>query len=399
MTKSILSIAIFLIFCVSLSAQKKLNSKILDSLIKTAELTQTDGLVIFLDGKLYNEYYFGKEAKKIEAMSSTKSIVNLAIGKLITDGLIKSVDQPIYDFYPEWNQGMKKEVTIRHLLNQTSGMQNVPNTNVEIYPSPDFVKLALAAEIVNKPGTVFSYNNKAVNLLAGIVKIVSRKRMDNYLAEKIFTPLGIEDFDWTLDDEGNPHAMAGFQVLPRDLAKLGQLFIQKGKWEGKQLINEAWFTETGTPSSLDPTYGLLWWIEYENRFSIVDDEQIRKLEQAGLPDTIMLKIRPLKGKYSSQDFTKIFVENIINTTPDWNTKFAPMLRDKSLTVSRKETINKIGYSTNGYLGNYMVVYPAMNLVVVRMISYDSFVKGKGSEDGTGYNNFVNFFELTKKLLQ
>ncbi|MBK6364810.1 MAG: serine hydrolase [Saprospiraceae bacterium] len=204
-----------------------------------------------------------KRTKKIEAMSSTKSIVNLAIGKLLTDSLIKSIDQPIYDFYPEWKQGMKKDVTIRHLLNHTSGMQNIPLTTTEIYPSPDFIKLALAAEIVNKPGTTFSYNNKAVNLLAGIVKIASKKRMDNYLAEKIFTPLGIEDFDWELDDEGNPHAMAGFQVLPKDFAKLGQLFIQKGKWEGKQLISEAWFSETGTPNPLEPTCGLLWWIDYE----------------------------------------------------------------------------------------------------------------------------------------
>lgn len=398
MIKLILFISIFLTnFCVKLSAQKKLDSNVLDTLIKHAELTQSDALVIFLDGKLYNEYYFGKEPKKIEAMSSTKSIVNLAIGKLITDSLIKSVDQPIYDFYPEWKQGMKKDITIRHLLNHTSGMQNFPLTTVEIYPSPDFIKLALAAEIVNKPGTTFSYNNKAVNLLAGIVKIASRKRMDNYLAEKIFTPLGIEDFDWELDDEGNPHAMAGFQVLPKDLAKLGQLFIQKGKWEGKQLISEAWFTETGIPNPLEPTCGLLWWIEYEQRFSIVDDDQLNKLEQV-LPDTIMKKIRPLKGKYPAPEFTKLFGEKI-RTIPDWNSKFARMLIEKGLTVSRKENVNKLGYSTRGYLGNYMVVYPDKNLVVVRMISNESFLKGRGTKDGTGYNNFENFLELTKKLIQ
>jgi CubicO group peptidase (beta-lactamase class C family) len=400
MKKLILFISFFLTnFCFKISAQKIIDSKVLDTLIKHAELTQSDALVIFLDGKLYNEYYFGKEPKKIEAMSSTKSIVNLAIGKLITDGLIKSIDQPVYDFYPEWNQGMKKDVTIRHLLNHTSGMQNIPLTTVEIYPSPDFIKLALAAEIVNKPGTTFSYNNKAVNLLAGIVKIASRKRMDNYLEEKIFKPLGIEDFDWELDDEGNPHAMAGFQVLPKDLAKLGQLFIQKGKWEEKQLISETWFIETGTPNPLEPTCGLLWWIEYEKRFSIVDDEQISKLEQAGLPDTMMSKIRSLKGRYATADFTKLFGEKIIQTTPDWNTKFAPMLRNKGLTVSRKENVNKLGYSTRGYLGNLMVVYPDKNLVVVRMITNESFLKGKGTKDGTGYNNFIDFFELSTKLIQ
>ena len=165
MMKSILSIFIVLhIIYTDLSAQPALKQNILDTLIKTAELTQTDGLVIYLDGKLYLENYFGKQPKKIDAMSSTKSIVNFAFGKLITDGLLKSIDQPVADFFPEWKQGMKREITIRHLLNHTSGMQNIPLTTVEIYPSPDFVKLALAAEIVNKPGTAFSYNNKAVNL-------------------------------------------------------------------------------------------------------------------------------------------------------------------------------------------------------------------------------------------
>ncbi|MBK6566637.1 MAG: hypothetical protein IPG18_15940 [Saprospiraceae bacterium] len=106
MTKSIIFIALlFFILYSNLSAQTNLNSKVLDTLIKNAELTQTDALIIYLDGKLYKQYYFGKEPKKIEAMSSTKSIVNLAIGKLLTDSLIKSIDQPIYDFTQNGNKG------------------------------------------------------------------------------------------------------------------------------------------------------------------------------------------------------------------------------------------------------------------------------------------------------
>ena len=109
MMKSILSIFIVLhIIYTDLSAQPALKQNILDTLIKTAELTQTDGLVIYLDGKLYLENYFGKQPKKIDAMSSTKSIVNFAFGKLITDGLLKSIDQPVADFFPEWKQGMKR---------------------------------------------------------------------------------------------------------------------------------------------------------------------------------------------------------------------------------------------------------------------------------------------------
>lgn len=152
-------------------------------------------------------------------------------------------------------------------------MQNLPNTSFEIYPSPDFIKLALAAEIKDKPGSVFSYNNKAANLLAGIVQYVSKMKLDNYLSEKIFEPMGINNYKWKRDDEGNPQCMAGFQVNPKDMAKLGQLFINKGKWEGKLLINADWFTETVKPNNLNKESGLLWWIEYAKTKATIDDNR------------------------------------------------------------------------------------------------------------------------------
>ena len=93
----------------------------------------------------------------------------------------------------------------------------------------------------------------------------------------------------------------------------------------------------------------------------------------------------------------MFSEKITQTIPDWYTKFFPMLTEKGLTVSRKENVT-LGYSTKGYLGNYMVVYPSKNLVIVRMISEESFLKGKGTSDGSGYNNFFSFWDLTKQLM-
>jgi len=400
MKKNLLALLIALtLFSGKLYSQTKIDNTALDTLLKIAEQTQTDGLVIYHDGKLFGEYYFGKEPKRVEAMSSTKSIVNLAIGKLVTDGLLSSIDQPVCDFYPEWKQGMKKDITIRHLLDHTSGMQNFPNTSVEIYPSPNFVNLALAAEITDKPGTKFSYNNKAVNLLGGIVKVLTRKRIDNYLYEKIFEPMGIEDFDWTADDDGNPHCMSGFKVQPKDMAKLGQLYIQKGNWNGKQLINADWFTETGTPNKLNPECGLLWWIEYEKIKAIIDDRQLDTLKKIGIDDQVLNKIRSIKGIYPISEYFPMFNAKVVNTTPDWMTKYVPLLTSKGVQASRKEYDNIVGYSTRGFLGNYMIVYPSKNLVVVRMISWESFVKGNEKKDGTGVNNFENFFALTRNLIK
>lgn len=389
----------FLTANILVSGQSPISKPALDSLLKEAELTQTDGLVIFKDGKLFGEYYFGKEPKKIEAMSSTKSIVNFAIGKLFTDGLLDSLEEPVFHFYPEWNQGLKKEITVRELLNQTSGMQNVPNTNVEIYPSPDFVKLALAAEIVDTPGTRFNYNNKAVNLLSGIVQRISHVKLDNYLSEKIFKPLGIEDYNWTRDDEGNPEAMSGFQVFPKDMAKLGQLFLNRGKWNGQQLIADSWFTQTKQPVKLNPDYGLLWWIQYDSIFNIIDDSQIKKLKEIGFDKEMLEKIESIKGKYLSSDYNGFIADKVLNTTSDWVSKYVPLLVSNGMSLSRREYGKIIGYYTDGFLGNYMVIYPEKKLVVVRMISWDSFKKGKGNENGTGYNTFDNFFDLARMLVR
>jgi CubicO group peptidase (beta-lactamase class C family) len=230
-----------------------------------AEQTGSNSLVVMVDGVVVVEEYFGEPREPIEAMSATKSIVALAIGRLIDDGKIASLDAPVHTLFPEWNQGRKRDITVRHLLQHTSGLQNAPNTTLEIYPSPDFVELALAAELEHAPGTAFSYNNKAVNLLAGVVEVASGQRMDRYIGEKIFAPLGITEFGWTLDGAGNPHGMSGLQIHALDLARIGQLVLQRGVYDGKRVVS-AEFLDAAT--TLDATRtaerigfcGLLWWL-------------------------------------------------------------------------------------------------------------------------------------------
>lgn len=230
-----------------------------------AEQTGSDSLVVMVDGVVVVEEYFGEPRGSIEAMSATKSIVALAIGRLIDDGKIASLDAPVHTFFPEWNQGRKRDITVRHLLQHTSGLQNAPHTSVEIYPSLDFVELALAAELEHAPGTAFSYNNKAVNLLAGVVQVASGQRMDRYIGEKIFAPLGITDFGWTLDSAGNPHGMSGLQIHALDLARIGQLVLQRGVYDGRRVVSAEFLDAVTTLDTTRATErlgfcGLLWWL-------------------------------------------------------------------------------------------------------------------------------------------
>lgn len=184
--KRFLSIFSLIIAFAGISFGQELNQKILDSIIEQSEKTNTDALLIYRDNKIVYKNYFGKPVQQIEAMSATKSVISLAIGLLIDKGFLKDINEPVSKFYPEWRQGRKKNITIKHLLEHTSGLQNVTNAGIEVEVAPDVVQLALAAELDAEPGTTYSYNNKATNLLAGIVEKASGMKMDEFLRKKSF---------------------------------------------------------------------------------------------------------------------------------------------------------------------------------------------------------------------
>ena len=179
----------------------RLSQDQIERLRSEALASRSDAFLVWQDGVLLVDYSSPDSPELIESMSVTKSVVALAIGKLLTEGKLSSVDQPVSDFYPEWKQGLKRKITIRHLLSHTSGLQNVPHTREEIYPAPDFVQLALAAELTSEPGQEFSYNNKAVNLLSGLVEKCSGQRLDDYVADHLFNELGIERYEWFRDSK------------------------------------------------------------------------------------------------------------------------------------------------------------------------------------------------------
>jgi CubicO group peptidase (beta-lactamase class C family) len=251
---------------VSTPQAEQIDRKRLDTLVAEARRANSDALVVLKNGKLVGEWYFEKERGPIQTMSATKSIVSMAIGQLIDSGAIESLDQPVADYYPEWRQGRKREITIRHLLNHTSGLQNVPNAGEEIYPAPDAIQLALAAELSHDPGTHLSYNNKAVNLLGGVVERASGKPLDIFVRDALLAPLCIDQgTSWYKDEAGVPHAMAGLELDAVGLATLGQLMLDRGLWKGERLLSDEWIELSTQPSQeYAPNSGLLWWLHADS---------------------------------------------------------------------------------------------------------------------------------------
>jgi CubicO group peptidase (beta-lactamase class C family) len=230
-----------------------------------AQATESDAVLVLRDGQLLlDRHRAGTTPGAIEMMSCTKSLVALGIGRLLTQGRLRSLDQPVADFYPEWKRGRKAAITLRMLMNHTSGLQNVPNTTVEIYPAPDGLQLALAAELSDAPGARFSYNNKAMNLLAGVIERAAGERMDQYLQREVLGPLGVRGPSWNeqggYDRAGHPYAMAGWVATAADAARVGQLVLDEGRVGAVQLIAPAFMREMVAQSQpFTPGYGLLWW--------------------------------------------------------------------------------------------------------------------------------------------
>ena len=235
------------------------NPAALAALVAEAQNTHSAALIVIKDGRVVVERYFGHPTKQpLRINSVTKSIVSLAIGQLIADGTIPSLKTPLSRWFPEWALGEKAKITLRDIMAHTSGLYHEESAT-KLYQQPDVVRYARGLPLAEEPGKNFSYSNEAVALIPGIVLAASGKPLDIYLRDLLFKPMGISDYKWARDAAGNVLAFGGLWLLPRDLARIGQLMLDSGRWENKQLIPASWVHACTSPVRADiPDYGLLW---------------------------------------------------------------------------------------------------------------------------------------------
>jgi CubicO group peptidase (beta-lactamase class C family) len=369
-----------------------INPRALDALKAAATHAHSDAVVVLHQGEPVADWHFDKECRPIELMSVTKSIVSLGVGRLLALGAIASLDQPVRVFYPEWNQGRKRQITIRHLLTHTSGLQNVPNTNVEIYPSVDAVRLALAAELTEDPGSTFRYNNKATNLLVGIIGAAYGERMDQFFVKELFRPLGIAQYRWYYDHSGTPHAMSGLALQATDLARLGQFVLNRGVWNDQPLVSAAYLDDMLAPSQpYNSLYGLLWWrLPRAPRYTL-DDDRLRELEAtATVAPSDLAKLRPLAGAtFPSRDDRDAALDAAFG--PHWRDTLSS--RFQGLTIARLfrcEYDAIAAYYGEGDLGQTLMIVPDQGIVAVRQ-------KRGGPAYDPATDAFDNFKELVLRL--
>jgi len=358
---------------------KNLDKAQLDSILIKAKNSHGDGLIILQGDRIVVEEYFGQPLTPTYIASVSKALVAIAITKLLSDGKIKSIDQPVADFYPEWKQGQKRDITLRMLLSHTSGIQNEKNSRLEIETGPqgsgdDLVKLALAAEISEKPGTVYRYNNKATCLLPGIVEVASGLRLDKYFEQEFFPYMNITNYEWKRDATGRPQGHGGFRLLPKDLAKFGQLMLNKGEWNGKRFFEARWADSAVVPSQLINTDVGLIWHRYQkiNRSISLQKEKIAQL----LPnknDSLSYKLRNIKDTFASETELSVALQNLFGN--NWMPYLQSLTKGlpngiKDLFFIGQDSSQFQGYFHTGSWGNYLVIVPGLNLVAVRLVKRD-----------------------------
>ena len=215
--------------------------------------------LVIQDGKiLYEEYWDGYSEKSLSnSFSAAKSIVSLLIGIAIEEGHIKSLDQKVKDFIPEYNHPQNSELSIRDVLTMSSGLNweesyTTPfSLTTEAYYGSNLPKLITSLKVIEEPGKKFNYLSGNTEVLAMVVQAATGKSISEYTSEKIWSKIGAEhDAVWNLDRrDGMEKAYCCFNTNARDFARFGQLVLNDGRWIDKQIIPESYIREATSPAN------------------------------------------------------------------------------------------------------------------------------------------------------
>jgi CubicO group peptidase (beta-lactamase class C family) len=238
------------------------------------DLPTVDSVMVVRHGYVAVDEYFDSFAsdQRHRVFSCTKSVTSTLVGLAIDDGLIPGLDAQVLGLLPGYEAGnvndWKRSLTLRNLLPMASGIDardDYPDNWLwldRMLNAPDPVQYCLDLNVTVEPGTRFKYTNANSHLMSAIVKEVTGMPALEYAREKLFGPLGITNVEWEADAQGVNWGHDRLYMRPRDMAKLGLLFLRGGEWDGQQIVPTEWVSEaTSRKMSADifPGYGYQWW--------------------------------------------------------------------------------------------------------------------------------------------
>jgi len=228
-------------------------------------------LLILKNNKLIvEEYFYDYTRDDLQNIRScTKSVTSLLLGIAMDRYQETSIEQTVFDFFPQYDSlrfGGREEIRLKHILTMTAGLE-WDDYPPEMYKTEDCLRYILSRPMESIPGEKFNYNSGCSVLLGGIIENLEGKKPLVFAEEFLFTPLGITNFIWESHNSDILRCGEGLSLRPRDMAKIGLLVLNDGKWQDKQLISKEWIHESTGPHVRESNffdYGYQWWHHSKN---------------------------------------------------------------------------------------------------------------------------------------
>jgi CubicO group peptidase (beta-lactamase class C family) len=245
--------------------------------IVAGQYPNVHSVLIMQHNKLVFEEYFYEYTRNTlqEMRSASKSVVSALAGIAIKQGYIKNVNERLIDLLPNYHfanaSPLKDKITLQDLLDNQSGVNydvawnKSMGTENDMGKSHDWVKYTFDLPMLDTPGKLGRYNSGNPITVGKIIEEHTKTSLYNYAAKNLFGPLHINDFEWNFKpDESNQDNFCQVLLTPRDMAKFGQLYLNNGTWNGRQVVPTEWVEESTVKHSVvqGVNYGYLWWLKY-----------------------------------------------------------------------------------------------------------------------------------------
>lgn len=255
--------------------------------------THTRAMAISVNGKMKQESYFKLAPDPIDAGAGYRLLLSAAYGKLLEDSIIKNLDLTVASLLPSWNQSIKKQVTLSHLLNGSSGMLFDVDDPDERNPV-DAYRFAEAAIIVSMPGLAFQPNEKELWLLSALLREISGISPEQYFSDSLLKPMEIKDYVFRRDVIGN---ITGIEVVAGQWIHLAEVFLSGGRYKEKQFFSSKFCRRLFTvqPETEQSELGAELW--YDSTYAVIDDEFIAQISSAGMSAEVIAAFQKMKGRY------------------------------------------------------------------------------------------------------
>jgi CubicO group peptidase (beta-lactamase class C family) len=311
---------------------KRLLGELIERIVDK-EIRNVHGILIVKNGKLvFEEYFEGYTFAYSGPWSSllrfrgerrdfgidtphnlasvTKSLTSALVGIAVDRGHIQDVDDQAFSYLPRYSHlrnVQKDRITLGHLLTMTSGLRwnelelwlgDMDHDLIQLFVVSDPLAYVLSKPVVADPGTTWYYNGGGVNVLGHVIREASGLRIDEFAERHLFAPLGITDYQWDHINSDLIHASGNLKLRPRDMAKFGYLYLNGGRWKGRQILSEEWIAASTArsvtipwsslaqkmheqyayiPESHGDGYGYLWWLKTYQ----VDGKPVEALQATG----------------------------------------------------------------------------------------------------------------------